>query len=318
VRYYLLALSLGLAAFTMPALLASIGVSIGWPRLRPRIEGRPARSCARFLFGLRALPTIIGGVSVAALTSAFVRHEPRETIEQPGAMLVAAAAAAVILAGLIAVRGLREARRAWTFGRLARHCRHLRRGSGESVCVVESRYPVAAVVGLFRPRLLISSRILCDCGAEALDVIVAHEQAHIRNRHNVARALMLALPDPLAVMQTGRDLEAAWALAAEETADDEAAGVDEARRTILASALLHVARLADERPPAWMPALAFYQGHGLEHRVRSLLAAPRPERSGSGALSVSVAALAVVVLALTDRSSDSLHRALEWMVRSLP
>ena len=302
----------------MPALLAAVGVSIVWPRLQTRVNGHASRSRGRLLFGLRAFPTIVGSASVTALTSAFLRHEPKGTLEQPGAILIVAASVALLLAGLIAVRAIRETRRAWTFRRMARHCRQLPRDGGDSICVVETRYPVAAVVGLFSPRLLISSRILRDCSPEEVDVILAHEQAHIRKRHNLARALMLGLPDPLAVLQTGREIEAAWALAAEETADDEAAGVDEARRAVLASALVHVARLADHRPPSWMPALAFYQGYGLQHRVQKLLGSPRPELSSFRAAGFALLALAVAVLAWSDHSSDSLHRAVEWMVRSLP
>lgn len=317
-RYYLLGVLLGLASFAIPSLGAALGVCAAWPRLRSTIERLPPRPRVRSLLALRACPTVVGGLSVAALTSAFLRHEPRQTNEEPGLLLIVAATAAVPLVALIAKRGMREAARAFKFNRVVRHCRRLRRAGGASICIVETAYPVAAVAGVVHPRVLLSARILRECTEEELDAIVAHEQAHIRCHHNLVRAFMRGLPDPLAVLCTGREIEADWALAAEETADGDAAGSSEERRAILAAALVRVARMADDVPPLWMPALAFYNGQDLEHRVSRLLDAPLQGGKPPGALHPTVLGLAVGCLAWSEHNSDVLHRAVEWMVRSLP
>lgn len=218
----------------------------------------------------------------------------------------------------IVVRAVRNAARAVRVARLARHCRQWTRRDGASISVIETRYPVAAVAGMFRPRLLMSSRILRECTPEELDAIVAHEQAHVLGNDNVVRAVMVGLPDPLAILHAGRQIEAAWALAVEEAADNDAAGDAGEKRATLAAALLHVARMADDCLPSWMPALAFYQGHDLQHRVSRLLDVPLQGGASLRALHPTVLALAVAFLAWSDYSSDSLHRAVEWMVRSLP
>ena len=317
-RYYLLFTFVTLASFAFASVSAALAVCAAWPRVRPRLDGCASQWRTHVLFALRALPSVAGLLSAGAVATGFLRHEPRHTTEEPGIVLCVAAVLAAGLVGVIAVRGARDAVRAVCFARLAGRCRQWTHRHGASISVVETGYPVAAVAGMFRPRLLMSSRILSACTPEELDAIVAHEQAHIRAHHNVVRAVMLGLPDPLAVLPTGREIEAAWALAAEETADDEATGLSEEKRAALAATLLHVARMADDGPPSWMPALAFYQGHDLQHRVRALLDAPVRGGAPVRALPPTVLALALAVLAWSDDSSGILHRAVEWMVRSLP
>ncbi len=317
-RYYLLLIVVALSSFAFSSVLAAFGVCAAWTRIRSRWDRRASHTRTSPLLALRALPSAAGFLSATAVAIGFLRHEPRHTVEEPGLVLGFAAALAGALVAVVVVRGARDAGRAVYFARLASHCRRWTHRHGASISVLDTGYPVAAVAGMFRPRLLMSSRILNECTPEEVDAIVAHEQAHIRAHHNVIRALMRGLPDPLALLRTGREIEAGWALAAEQTADDEAAGMSEEKRATLAAALVHVARMAEERPPSWMPALAFYQGHDLQHRVRALLDVPLRGSASFRAVGPAALGLAVAFLAGSDYSSDSLHRAVEWMVRSLP
>ena len=74
------------------------------------------------------------------------------------------------------------------------------------------------------------------------------------------------------------------------------------------------------KPPAWMPALALFDGDSLERRVRRLLdpeplaASETPFRSAGAAL-VGLVAGAVAGFAIGSRP---LHDVMEWAVRNLP
>ncbi len=163
------------------------------------------------------------------------------------------------------------------------------------IWLIESAYPVAAVTGLFRTRLLISTRIVSECTPRELEAVIRHEAAHVRRRDNLVRAAMRYLPDPMLLLNAGRELQTGWAAAAEEAADDEAAGPRVEARTELAAALVRVARMAEGPPPQWMPALAFYEGTNLENRVRRLL------RAGTSASTASRLQMSVALTVAGDR-----------------
>jgi beta-lactamase regulating signal transducer with metallopeptidase domain len=193
------------------------------------------------------------------------------------------------------------------------------RDDGTRVWLVDTPYPVAAVTGLFRPRLLLSTRLLDECTAGELDAIVRHERAHVRRGDNIARAAILFLPNPLAFTSAGREMQQAWAAAAEEAADDAAAGDAAEARTALASALVRVAKMASAPVPDWMPALTFYEGTNLENRVRRLL----DRRAFSKGMPATVPALfalmaAASAFALTEGSAKALHAWMELAVRYAP
>jgi beta-lactamase regulating signal transducer with metallopeptidase domain len=202
---------------------------------------------------------------------------------------------------------------------LRRSGRQWLRNDGPQIWIVDTAYPVAAVTGLFRTRLLLSTRIIHGCTPGELEAVIRHEAAHVRRRDNLVRAIMRCLPDPLLLLTAGRELEAAWAAAAEEAADDEAAGPQAADRTELAAALVRVAGMAEGPPPRWMPALAFYEGTHLEHRVRRLLSAgDGPSDATARMLTAAALAAATGALLFTPAASRQLHALMELAVRNLP
>ena len=56
---------------------------------------------------------------------------------------------------------------------------------------VESAFPVVAVVGLFRPRLVIARTVLEACTPDELEAVLDHERAHIRHHDNIRRLLLI-------------------------------------------------------------------------------------------------------------------------------
>jgi Zn-dependent protease with chaperone function len=303
-------------------LAAAIVVALGGT-FRRAIVGRAPRTRARLLFSLRVSPLVAGLIASIGVAAAFIRHEPRNTTEEAGAMLLLAC-------GLTLVLLLLAARRAIEVCARTRACHRLLRQHGQQVDIPEfpipvwrirSAFPVAAVAGILRPRLILSSRILDSCEDDEVLAVLRHERAHVDHQDNLMRACLVCLPDPLAFSKTSAALLAEWHEAVEEAADDAASGMDERARITLAGTLVRVARMADDAPPDWMPALALFDGDNLEARVRRLLE-PDPAASHrqpfvwiAGALGLSFLAAGAVWTAAGPRP---LHDMVEWAVRSLP
>jgi Zn-dependent protease with chaperone function len=255
--------------------LASLAVSGLVPWLAGRVAGAaPARATTGLLrVRLTPLAASTGALLLAALS--FLRFEPRATWEPMGVTLqVLAALAVALLAGSLVrlaalVRTTRRTERTWM-------------ASAEPVALdgldipafaVSTPFPIVAVIGVFRPRLVVARAVLDHCSPEQLRAILAHERGHLRRHDNLRLALLATAPDLLAWLPGSKRLAAAWHLAAEDAADDEADSVGPTGRLVLAEALIAVARLA---PPGVVevPMSALYRGEDLDRRIRRLLAPP--------------------------------------------
>lgn len=319
-HYFILLALIPLGAFAAASMAGAFGASAAWPWIRSRVAACPSGDRARLLALVRLLPVGAGGATALLLVTVFVRYEPRDTTEIPGLVLLAPALTTVVLLGMALTRIVQSRRASATCSALLRQCgRPWPRADGRRIWIVDTAYPVAAVTGLVRTRLLLSTRIVRECTPGEIEAVIRHEAAHVGRRDNFIRAAMHCLPDPLALLAAGREMQDVWAAAAEEAADDEAAGPHASGRTELASALVRVARMAEGPPPHWMPALAFYEGTHLEHRVRRLLT-NGPGRSGTAARRLAAAALVLATGAvlLTDGASRQIHAVMELAVQHLP
>ena len=316
-RYYVLLLLVTAGAFAVTAFACAAIVASLWPAVRKRLP-LAASARARQLAMLRLAPVIGGAVALAAVAVTFLRYEPGNTTENPGGLLLLSAAASLALATAAAMRWHAAARRARQCHRLLRACGSPQtHPDGYQLWIVDTQYPVAGVMGVLRTRLLLSRRILAECTDAEVASVVRHELAHLRRRDNLVQAAMRFLPDPLAHTRTGRTLQSAWSLAAEEAADDLAAhGASE--RTDLAAALVRVAGMAEGRPPQWMPALTFFERNTVESRVRRLLL-PGPAAQGSlRALPAAIVIIAAAALIGTEAVGLRLHALMELAVQVLP
>ena len=316
-RYYSLLVVLTLATFTGVVCTSALIVQALWPSLSGRLERMSPPLRARALLMLRAAPAFCASVAALLCALSFLEFEPIRTMERAGVLLTAAALGALCLWVIAMWKAGRAWARSAACSRLARHCGRFAHG-GDSVMVVDSPYPVAAVTGVFRTRLIVSRTLLASCAHDELDAIFAHETAHVNRADNFYRGFMLLLPDPLLLLPAGREIERAWSAAAEEAADDDAGGGIVEKRVALASALVRVAGLARTPAPAWMPDLAFFQGDNLERRVRRLLgpvALDSPSRDPLAPCAF-LAVAVIVVCAVVEAAA--FHRLMESAVRILP
>lgn len=309
-----------LSAGSTLAALILLPVQAGLQRAFAR---RRSKMRARLVVALWAAPLVTGIFTAIGVGFAFLRHEPRQTTEQAGAVLLAVAGWTMVLALLAAWR-LSAA--AWQTSR----CHRLVGRYGRRIDVPEFPlpvwrisvgFPVAAVSGVLNPRLILSTRVLDECSRDELLTILRHERAHIRRRDNLVRACLLALPDLFRVLKRSERFEKQWHDAVEEAADDEAVAGEAEARVTLAAALVRVGRMATERPPAWMPALALFHGDDLERRVCRLLDPQAPPTRLEPRQRVTGAALCLLTVgtvAWVTTGPRALYTLLEWAVRNLP
>jgi hypothetical protein len=300
--------------FVVAVTFFSLATILVWRTARPRLRGSSA------LFLLRMVPTIGASMVVLALTvPAFVLFEPRHADERPGLLLtgVVLVAAGLVLAGLYrgvaSWRMTRRLERTWLSVAYPTTCDDL----PVRAYRVPSALPFAGLVGFVRPRLFVSDRFFDALSDDERRAVLRHEAGHLRSGDNLKRLLIRLAPDWLALSSAGDEIEQAWAVAAEEAADDHAAGVDDAGGLAVAGALLKASRLV---PVRLASVSNFCDGATIARRVARLIddngtrrAAPlRPLAFGlwTAGLLAATAAVAAPVLPHTHTAIESIVRLL--------
>ena len=184
-------------------------------------------------------------------------------------------------------------------------------GLDEGVGEIESALPMAATVGVFRPRVLVSSRLRESIPKELLAVVCEHEQAHVRRRDPLRKAaakLFSLLHVPWVRRQMLDDL----GLACEQACDEEAAQRS-GDRLLVARALLAVERLFSKHQLMLPDAVSAFGGNGIGARVESLVgdAVPRARASARALLP----GLLLFLIAMTDRVHHTTETLLGLVTR---
>jgi hypothetical protein len=319
VSFWLLGTVLALAAYSVAVAGASLLVAALEPRARGRLGRLAPAARASRLLDLCLLPSLAGLVCITLVALAWLLYEPRAADERPGFALGALALAGL---ALIVVRAAAAAA-----GALRTGCavRGFRRGGRElaglplPASCAPHPFPVAALAGLRRPRLLLADGVLRALGEDELHAVVAHELAHLSARDNVKRLLLRASPDPLALTRSGRRLRADFLAASEAAADNAACARVEP--TVLARAIVKVARLVPDKGRLELDLASFNPESGLAARVQALLAMPdaasQPLPCARGRTPAQRALSAVWLLATAAAAAlalGPLHRLLERVV----
>ena len=292
-----------------------------------RRAGRsPSLPLALRLFPAAASAAFVAGVFVPS----YWRFEPRDFVEGFDVTLtMLAAGAALLLAGSCA-RGAgawwRAARRARAWTRTAEPL-DLKgvNGIGVPAFRIDAPQAVMALVGILRPRLLVTRGLIDALTPEELAASIAHEAAHHRAWDNLKRLAMLGAPDLLRGTSVARRLEHEWAASAEHMADAAASEVTgRAARLALASALVKVARLVPPPAPIAEPISTLLGGGEIAERVQHLIddgperAAPRPRGLSSWAVRCAAAAAAIAFGYGYAPLLAAVHTATEILVHRLP
>jgi beta-lactamase regulating signal transducer with metallopeptidase domain len=339
--YDLRLLCLCLASFFLVSTASSIAVTLASGTLLRFAASMRAQQAARFLLGARLLPFGLGIVAVLALcVPSYLWLEPESSGERIGWIPLTVALLAAVSVLVSVARVIRTAMVSARFDSAKRQsgsemllpgddAKAVTAGKDAPVfgvvvqraVVVERDSPIFAIVGIFRPCVIVSRAVLRVLSSEQLDLALRHENAHRISRDNLKRLLLLLARTPLPFFRGLAALEKGWAKYAEWAADDEAVRGDANRAVAFAEALVSVARLgaAPRLSPLHTALLA--NDRDLSERVDRLLQlqplAPQPRLRprtllfGSG---LGMAACAAAVLAWPGTLS-SVHKLLEFFLR---
>jgi len=284
---------------------------------------RTPMTAARVLLGLRLLPVALAALFVLGLcVPSYLWLEPTATSERVGLTggVLGLLGAATWLLSL--ARTARSLCASLCHSRLCRLAGREARLPGEAspVVLVENESALLALSGLFRPRLLISRRVLQNLSAEELDVALSHERAHRTSRDNLKRLLIQLAPDIFPFLHPLRMLERTWSQFAEWAADDQATAGDSGRAVSLAAALVQIARLGRGPRLPFLSTSLLASDRDLSARVRRLLetlpVTPAPTPEARPALPTAAALLLGCVAALlaTPATLSVVHELLERLL----
>ena len=320
-RLLVLCASVFFVVHTISAIILRLFV----PTITRFINRLRARSAAQFLLAVRLAPAAFSIFSVLALCiPSYLSFEPGATSEEVGWLSIAAALLAVTA---LAISFARATRAVFSTSMYEKFC--VKSGAqvrsqavSASITVIDDTSPVIAMVGVFRPRFVISRGVIDTLAPDELDCALRHERAHRISWDNFKRLLLLLAPDVLPFFSRSfATLDRAWITFSEWAADDAAVAGDPERSLSLAGALVRVARMA--APPRLSPictelvsGASACLNQDLSARVYRLLHVSRPEivrplRSAVWTASLVVISVATLVVALRPDTLHSIHKLLE-------
>lgn len=282
-----------------------LGLSARWlarllpPRLGTRLLlGAGAAFAVTTALSLGALAsTYLGQLPVVAALGGWSVHVLRHDDPVPVPVAKLAAAAVMVIVGLVTAAVVRHAADL-VFG--TRACRRTAPSAGDVVVVDEPTPQAYALAGLRGGRVVVTTGMLRLLPATERRVLFAHERAHLRHHHHVYRMaadLVTASCPLLAGLPAAvRHLTERWA--------DEVASDTVGDRRLAARA---VARAALATSSSRLSATATAIGEGdVPDRVRSLLT-PRPRLGAGLAVTLAVAlVVSVLTAAQIGRDTDGL------------
>jgi Zn-dependent protease with chaperone function len=239
----------------------------------------PQRAALWFL-GLRLLPFTFSLLVIVILcVPSYLRYEQNTGSEDMGLFCIVAAVMGLGLLLTSAVRSTFALAQSYRMSRGTRRIQ-LPRLAGVEVCVIEGDTcaPLMALVGIFRPRLLVSRRLLQVLTTSQLEAALRHERAHLLSRDNLKRLLMAVTPGIVPSVIPFKcglaAVEAHWERFAELAADDYAAGGRADHSIALAETLVKVARLGNFERPMPLASSLSATNQQLALRVDRLMSVP--------------------------------------------
>jgi hypothetical protein len=296
------------------ALLARLLARVTQP-WTARVAVRDSARAAAFVLGIRLLPAALSIALVLAFCApSFLSFESERGSEIAGFPFLATAGLGAAVWAISAARSLRALRRSRRC--LAGAVQSLPDGS-EPFWLWEGPAPLLALAGVFRPRVVVSSKVVSALDANQFSAALRHEWAHHAAGDNLKRLLLLLAPEPLPGISLFGAMDRAWARFAEWAADDRAAGCDPERSISLAEALVRVAKLGAAANGSPLLSSFVPLGEDISTRVERLLTlrAPATERRVCGrTVFIGLAAAPFLAGAIVPGALNAVHQILERLM----
>jgi beta-lactamase regulating signal transducer with metallopeptidase domain len=306
-------IAVSLSCFVVLYCLLSALVAVAWRPVQPLQVAQ--QSVATILFALRVVPLVVSViVTFALVVPSFQLLEPRAISDGMGAIPLALSVCALLWIALgcsraiaIQTRTTRVATR-WLEGALPLNA------NADFTATFQCRRetPPLTLVGVCRPRVLVSESTLALLSHNELRIALKHELEHIKSHDNLKKLIFGCCPFPGMVK-----LERAWAESAELAADDAAIS-NQCEAIDLAAALVKLSRLVRvEVLPGY--AMGFAAG-SLSQRVARLLAwdeacKARRVRVRTWFVIPPVVAVSLLVSIAYGPVLALTHHVTEWLVR---
>lgn len=312
--FLLRGIAVALTFFVLLYCLLSVLVAVAWRSMK--VLPTTNRSLVALLFGLRVFPLLASvAVTFAFVVPSFQLLEPRSSNEGLGAAPLALGVCALLLIAYGCFRVITvlivtsQVVGRWSQGARPRNPE----APAQPVTFLSTGdAPPLALVGVRKPRVLVSESTLSLLSRDELHVALAHESAHLRSRDNLKKLVFRFCPFPGMAK-----LESAWSETAELAADDAAVS-NLGDAVALASALVKLARLVPVQS-SLVCTVGFVSG-SIGVRVSRLLAwdeagKTQPPRIRPWQVVLPVALALLFLFATYGPALALTHEATEWLVR---
>jgi Zn-dependent protease with chaperone function len=242
----------------------SLLVVLAWRGAKHISQATPAND-ANLLFGMRIFPLAVSAVVTVFFTfPSFWLLEGTRLDEDTSTFILALCSLVILGAGLFRVlRAQARTTRAvthWLVGTTG-----IGSDAGTPVLSASHGAPTLILVGIRRPRVMVSDTAATVLSDDELQVAFRHELGHVRSRDNLKKVLISAAPFP-----GMGGIERAWQEAA-ELAADEAAVANRQEALDLAAALIKLS-ISSQQWAKPLLATGLVSGSGsISLRVRRLL-----------------------------------------------
>jgi hypothetical protein len=240
-----------------------------FPRIALAAASMRPRQASRILILLRLGPACLSLLLVlTACLPGYLRYEENHASEEIGLLCLMPACLGFLICLTAFVRAMRAIIQSSSLSDTVCAAKdstswHLAGGAREP--------PSFGLVGLLKPKIVVSPRVLDTLTPEQFQAALEHERAHRSSGDNLKRLLILLAPDLVPFLRSFRVLEDHWDQYAELAADDFATRGNPDRSIALAEALIRLARLDGNRAQPPLVSGLFATREGLALRVERLL-----------------------------------------------
>jgi len=243
--FYLLCAALCLSVLFLATVGGSMLTIVAVRGTRHWLRLAKPRTAANVFFAARMSPVIFACiVAVAFALPAFLKLEPRATVEGMTMKLASLALAGALLVVTLAARAARSLLATAQIERQWRRRSHQVQVEGfhSPIYSVEGTFPFLAVTGLFRPKIFVGRAIADLLSPAELRAALAHEMAHVQSFDNLKQLALKStrLPGSLDSLLAG---PSTWVHASEAAADEDAVAAG-ASALDLSAALVKMGRIS--------------------------------------------------------------------------